>query len=517
MSSTPTRRPEPGGAPPALVDKAHLFEILDAMTARICVVGADRRYRFVNRAFAEFHRRRPEELVGLPTRDVVGAAVTSKLDPVAARALAGESVERQGWMRYPRGRRYISWSFSPLRLSDGAIDGYVVLMRDFTELKRSEEDLRQRTEQLEAILAGVADGVAITDPDGSLLLGNRGFQAIFRCPEELVRPGTPRALFAAWRREHGYLYPHETGTMAPEDMAAAQSARLRAATGPVTDELQAGERSIRVRRQRLAGGAVVSAYSDVTAERDAARARRAQRDALREAQRSGATASLLAGIAHELNNPLSVVAAQAALLAEEAAGTLLAARAAKIDAAARRCGSLVRRLIASAQRLPPRREALPVSRAVAAAMDLVGYRLAAAGVGVTNAVPERLPPVLADPDQIAHLLANLLLNAATALEGRPEPHIVIAAAEAEGGTVLLRVSDNGPGIPPELRERVFGPFFTTKPDGTGTGIGLALCRTIAQDHGGRIEADETPGGGATFVVRIPLAQASPPPDTVRGS
>src|SRR3712207_9152654 len=113
------------------------------------------------------------------------------------------------------------------RSAEGGVGGFGVLMRDFTEPKQREEELRQRTEQLEAILAAVADGVAITGSDGTLLLGNRGFQAILRRPEELVRPGTLRAAFAAWRRERGYLYPHETETMAPEAMAAAQNARLQ--------------------------------------------------------------------------------------------------------------------------------------------------------------------------------------------------------------------------------------------------------------------------------------------------
>src|SRR4051812_21137994 len=155
MSSIPRRMPKLGGIPPALVERAQLSEILDAMTARICVVGADRRYRYVNRAFADFHRRPPQEIVGRTIQEVLGAAAAERVEPMARRALAGETVERQGWVEYRRGRRYITWSVSPLRLASGGMDGIVVLMRDFTELKRREEEVRQRTEQLEAILAGV--------------------------------------------------------------------------------------------------------------------------------------------------------------------------------------------------------------------------------------------------------------------------------------------------------------------------------------------------------------------------
>jgi signal transduction histidine kinase len=85
----------------------------------------------------------------------------------------------------------------------------------------------------------------------------------------------------------------------------------------------------------------------------------------------------------------------------------------------------------------------------------------------------------------------------------PPRRLALAAAHLEDA-LELRVADNGPGIPVALRERVFAPFFTTKPDGVGTGVGLALCRAVARAHGGSIRAETTPGGGATFVVRLPL-------------
>jgi two-component system NtrC family sensor kinase len=240
---------------------------------------------------------------------------------------------------------------------------------------------------------------------------------------------------------------------------------------------------------------------------EAEQARRAQREALREAQQMGSIASLLAGVAHELNNPLSVVAAQATLLEEEAAGTPLALRAEKVSAAARRCGRIVASLLASANRRVPRREPVALRDVVADATDLLALRLQAAEIALAVALPRRLPRVQGDSDQLTHLLANLLSNAVSVLAGRDAPRRLEISAEADDGMLVLRVADNGPGVPEAMRERIFDPFFTTRPGGAGTGIGLALCRTIAHDHGGQIAAEETPGGGATMVVRLP-AEAS---------
>jgi C4-dicarboxylate-specific signal transduction histidine kinase len=239
----------------------------------------------------------------------------------------------------------------------------------------------------------------------------------------------------------------------------------------------------------------VASFLDLSALKAAEAEIERQREALHQGEKLTALGSLLAGVAHELNNPLSVVAAQATLLEEEAAGTKLAERAAKVSAAARRSGRIVASLLASARRRTPRREPVELRGVVATATDLLSLRLQAAEVQLSTRLPKRLPRLTGDADQLAHLIANLLSNAVNALRDRPAPRRVALSAEAtEEGEVVLRVADNGPGIPEALRERVFDPFFTTRPGGTGTGVGLALCRTIVQDHGGRIDAEETPGG-----------------------
>jgi two-component system NtrC family sensor kinase len=112
-----------------------------------------------------------------------------------------------------------------------------------------------------------------------------------------------------------------------------------------------------------------------------------------------------------------------------------------------------------------------------------------------------------DADQIAHLVGNLVGNARaalTTLDDASHPRRIAVTLTRDGKEAVLRVTDTGPGVPEALRERVFDPFFTTKPDGEGTGVGLALCRTIAKAHGGSISVREAEGGGADFVVRLPV-------------
>jgi two-component system NtrC family sensor kinase len=117
-----------------------------------------------------------------------------------------------------------------------------------------------------------------------------------------------------------------------------------------------------------------------------------------------------------------------------------------------------------------------------------------------------LPKFIGDSDQIAHVIANLVSNATQALEAANSqtPKRLSISVGMQENQMIIRVADNGPGIPAEIRDRIFEPFFTTKPPEKGTGVGLALCRALAQSHDGSLELEETPGGGASFMLRLPL-------------
>jgi signal transduction histidine kinase len=351
---------------------------------------------------------------------------------------------------------------------------------------------------LRAILGAVADGVNILGPDARIVLANAEFLRLYGFPAEFGAPGTPLAAFVRHRLRRQEHYPGEDPDAAEAALVAARVDLIMSAGSGRFEETRPDGTVVAVRRERLPDGTLINTYQNITAAKEALRARETRAAEQARGERLSAIASLLAGIAHEINNPLAVVAAQAMLLADEAEGTRMAVRATKVADAAARCGRIVTSLLAAARQTPPKREVVRLAGIIAMALDLVPAGEPAA----TVEVPADLPALLGDADQLAHLVANLVANARIALAGRPDARLTIAARPGPDSQILT-VSDNGPGIPPELRDTLFNRFTTTRAASNGSGIGLALCRTIANSHGGQISAVPTPGGGATFVLELP--------------
>lgn len=246
---------------------------------------------------------------------------------------------------------------------------------------------------------------------------------------------------------------------------------------------------------------------------------RAHRDALHQAQKLSAMGGLLAGVAHELNNPLAIVIGRATLLEERvrSRATLqtetLQTEARQVREAAERCGRIVRTFLDLARKKPADRRAVQLNTLVNASTELLAYSLCSHGVTIKLELDEHLPEIQADGDQLGQVLLNLLVNAQQALESRTdgERKIRVCTSREEGPhkteRVCLKVTDTGPGVPTELRERVFEPYFTTKTNGRGTGLGLSSSRAIAREHGGELRlASQTVGCGASFVLELPVGQ-----------
>jgi two-component system NtrC family sensor kinase len=250
---------------------------------------------------------------------------------------------------------------------------------------------------------------------------------------------------------------------------------------------------------------------DMTGERE-------MRVRLMESDRLAAVGELVAGVAHEVNNPLSSISAFAQLLLRD--GALTASQRDSVDvirAEALRASQVVKDLLAFARRSEPQREPLDLNGVVGRTLRMRGYQLSSSNVGLELALAPDLPAVVGDARQLQQVCLNLVTNAIQAMAPLGGGTLAVSTrAEAGGARVVLEMRDTGPGIPEGARERIFEPFFTTKKEGEGTGLGLSVSYGIVNAHGGTIEVADTSGAGTTFRVTLPAADGQDSaPSTLR--
>jgi PAS domain S-box-containing protein len=386
------------------------------------------------------------------------------------------------------------------RVTIGGQDRILALARDITARKSAEAALRASEEQYHAMFNASIDGLALWNAAGQLVDTNPALWRMYGYaggePSTLSGGGGP-----CYKRE--FL----------QAVAAGQSLHLE-----VTDRRSDGsplELEVHgIPMQYQGKPHVLTIARDITDKKRSAEELARQRDSLYQREKLAALGSLLAGVSHELNNPL--VVARAVLL-EERGDPATRAAALKIRTAAERCARIVRTFLAMARQQQPERGPVAMNDVIAAALDITGYAIRTSSIEVALDLADDIPPILADADQLHQVMLNLVINAQQALQDRPAPRRirVTSRLDAAADTIRVTVADNGPGIPEPLRARVFEPYFTTKPTGIGLGVGLAVSLGIVEAHGGTLTVACPAAGGAAFAIALPVSPvdaAEAPPD-----
>ena len=484
---------------------ARLFEqvaryqrVVETAGDAIVITGTDHRIAFVNPA-ARTLLAYDGELVGVDVDHFVPVEHQERVRFREEQALSGTPQRYDAEMVRGNGeRRTVSVSTAPLE-EGGRITGVVASLRDVTEERRARSAVLEYEAQYVRLVESATDGIFTLDEEGM-------FTSVNAALEKAV--GQPRAMLLG----HSFL------ELVDERDREATTALFRMT---ISGHRQRGEMRFRspdgaercgsiTTTPIIEGGEAVGALviiRDVTDEKRLT-------DQLLQQEKLAAIGQLVSGVAHELNNPLAGVMAFSQLLHSEAEKDSEQANALEIiQQEARRAAKIVANLLTFARQHQPERTLTDLNQVVLDTLELRRYTLRMHQIELDVHLDQNLPLTWADPFQMQQVVLNLVTNAEYALiEHDGARRLGVRTACRGGEQITIEISDSGKGIARADLDRVFNPFFTTKPVGRGTGLGLSISDGIIREHGGRIHARSVPGSGATFTIELPLAH--PPGITV---
>lgn len=479
--------------------------LLDDCPLGLVIIDRDLRVHYVNRAAIELAGLPHGDRTGRPIAERLGPRAWASLGPFIERAMRGERNTSTGWVDYPGGRRHVTRHYAPILGKDGIVLGCFGCIEDHTARMDTERRAAEIERTKSAMIDAALDCIVAIDETGAILEFNSAAETTFgrRRADVLGKPIGEMLVPPAHRAAHaaGFARYLKTGKARLLGKRIEIEA-MRADGSEFPVELTLTEIKLEDRR-------IFTAHLRDLSERRAAEAEIArQRDALQHAQTLTAMGSLLAAVAHELNNPLAIVLGQATMLSEEVKRGPLKRRVERLREAAERSAAVVRTFLSMARQRPPARRIMSMAEVCRAAVRLLEYGLKADGIALKIELDPDMPPIEGDPDQLHQVVANLIMNAQHALRGVDGPRRIRIAIERDrAGQVVTKVDDNGPGVPPELVDKIFEPYFTTKGTGQGTGIGLPVSRGIVAAHGGTLVYQRSKLGGARLVVRLPAAKS----------
>ena len=474
------------------------------------------------------------EITGLSQKDIVGVGVSELLssqhEEMISDLLSEPHPENQSQLRFcstfqsdfNRQDIYKNFETSMAVSRVGTSRITYLYLRDLTERIGIERELRKTNSFLNNLIQSSVDGIVVVDTKGDVLIFNEGAERILGfTAEEIV--GKPDAL----SRFYDYDVAHEMmRRMRSSDYGHAgklNPTRI-SFTGKNSEKVPVSFSAATIMERGREIGSV-GIFSDLREQERMQRELEALRESERmrreleetqkqlvQAEKIASLGRMAAGVAHEINNPLAGVLIYADILMKEVkSNEQWRSDLEEIINQTLRCKQIVARLLEFSRRSLDQQILFDVNESIRQCVKLLQHQTLFHNIEVIQNLETDLPKVLGNPGELEQVFTNLMLNAVDAMEGRgriticSEPH---PAAHQ----MLLKFIDTGPGISLEIREKIFEPFFTTKPVGVGTGLGLSVVYGVIQRHGGSIEVESPPGGGAAFTIRLPLEAPGDIPD-----
>jgi PAS domain S-box-containing protein len=496
-------------------EKKHMQLILDSMPYRVMVVNMDMTVDTVNRTFLREFNLTREQVIGRPCFvarygldrpcDEVGRGcfIKSHLEEIKQKKLLSKYVEHVD----EKGETHFDViTVAPIYDEQDEVVQILEASRDVTERIKLEREVEKSSTFFQNVIQSTVDGIVVVDTKGNVLIFNEGMERLTGYPAHEIM-------------NRGHLSSFYDIDVAKENMRKMRSdqhgpvGKLNPTSMTVTTK-DGEEIPVTLSASIITiDGKEIGSVGVFTDMREVLQMRKDLEEAhlqLVESERIASIGKMAAGVAHEINNPLSGILIYAELLRESLKKDRQHSKdITEIIDQTLRCKNIVSDLLEFSRQAVGKISSFSLKELIDKTLSLMVNQAFFYDISVTTDIDPDIPQVIGDMGQLQQVFTNLFINAADAMDGKGDLDIN-ARFDADRNQFVIRVSDTGPGIPEDLLEKIFEIFFTTKPAGKGTGLGLTITKNIMKLHGGDIKIESPPGGGTTFILELPLGYVEQP-------
>jgi len=475
-------------------------KMFESVTGGISVIDLNGVITEVNRRTVEIHGLSSrDEILGKSAFDIVAPRDREKIARNMRQAVKRGTIRDQEYalLKSDGSEFPAELSTSALKDASGKVIGHITIARDITERKQAEQTLQAEKNKLQSLIDALEDDLSIQDKDYNIIYqnkpsristgGDRVGEKCYRAYEgkDKVSDGCPvKKAF-----KDGKSHTSERKWVMPSG----EVIFWEATANPIRD----------------AGGNIVSCLEVARNITERKRSEEREKELQKELLLSSRLASigeLAAGVAHQINNPLTGVLGFSQRLLKKSTDQETSQDLERIHTEAERAAKVVQNLLTFARRRQPHKQYSDINEILESALELRAYELKTSNIELITNLTPKLPEIMLDFYQIQEVFLNIILNAEQAMtEANNGGKLTIKTKERKG-LIRTTFTDDGPGIPAERLDKIFDPFFTTKGEKGGTGLGLSVCHGIITEHGGKIYARSKPGKGTAFFVELPLAR-----------